>query len=94
MALPQVPTLAESGLANLEIASWFGLMAPTGTPSAVIARLNLETNRILASPAFAHRLDTEGGEAAPASAQEFGAFIRTEIERWAAIVRRSGAQLD
>lgn len=93
-ALPEVPAIAEAGLAHYDLASWFGLMAPAGVPSPVVARLNQATNRILATPEFAKRLEAEGGDAAPASPEEFGRFVRGEIERWAAIVRRSGAQAE
>ncbi len=93
-ALPDVPSLAEAGLANYDLASWFGLMAPAGVPAGIVARINGETNRILATPEFARRMDAEGGEAAPASPEEFGRFVRAEIERWAVVVRRTGAQVD
>jgi tripartite-type tricarboxylate transporter receptor subunit TctC len=93
-ALPEVPAIAESGLAHYEIASWFGLMAPAGTPAAVVARIHQEANRILATPEFAKRLEAEGGDAAPGSPEEFGRFVRAEIERWAVIVRRSGARVE
>jgi len=93
-ALPEVPAIAEAGLAGFELASWFGLMAPAGTPASVIARLNAETGRALRTADFARRLATEGGEAAPASPEEFGHFVRAEIERWAAVVRRTGAQVE
>ena len=93
-ALPEVPAIAEAGLAHYELASWFGLVAPAGAPSAVVARLNAEANRVLATPEFARRLEAEGGEAAPGSPEAFGAFMRAEIDRWAAVVRRTGAQVD
>ena len=93
-ALPEVPAIAESGLAHYELASWFGLMAPAGVPASTVARVNSEANRILATPEFARRLDAEGGEAAPASPHEFGLFVRAERARWGAVVRRSGAQVD
>lgn len=93
-ALPAVPTLAEAGLPGLVIVSWFGLLAPAGTPAAAIARLNAETGRVLGSADFLRRLEAEGGEAAPATPAEFGRFIRAEIERWAAVVRRSGARIE
>lgn len=93
-ALPEVPAIAESGLAHYELSSWFGLMAPAGVPAGIVARINAQTNRILGTPEFARRLGTEGGEAAPASPEEFGRFLRAEIERWAAVVRRTGAQVD
>ncbi len=93
-ALPEIPAIAEAGLSDYELSSWFGLMAPAGVSAAVVARLNAEANRALALPEFAKRLETEGGEAAPASPEEFGRFVRAEIERWAAVVRRTGAQVD
>ena len=63
-ALPDVPAIAEAGLAHYELTSWFGLMMPAGAPAGAIARINVETNRVLAAADFARRLDIEGGEAA------------------------------
>jgi len=93
-ALPGVPTLAEAGVPDLVIVSWFGLLAPAGTPPEIVARVNAETGRILASSAFLARLEADGGEAAPATPEEFGRFIRAEIARWAEVVKRSGAKLE
>ena len=93
-ALPGVAPIAEAGLANYDLASWFGLVAPAGVPPEVVSRINAEVVRILAGAEFAQRLQTEGGEPAPASPSEFGRFIRVEIDRWSEIVRRSGARVE
>lgn len=93
-ALPSVPTLAEAGVPGLVIVSWFGLAAPAGTPRPVVERLHAESVRVVASPSFLQRMASEGGEAFPAGPDEFGRFIRSEITRWAEVVRRSGAKLE
>lgn len=93
-ALPGVPTLAEAGVPGAAIVSWFGLAAPAGTPRAIVERLHAEAARVIASSAFLQRMTSEGGEAFPAGPEEFDRFVRSEVARWAQIVRRSGATLE
>jgi tripartite-type tricarboxylate transporter receptor subunit TctC len=85
--LPDVPTVGESGFAGFEADQWYGLMAPAGTPSEVVARLNAETNRALALPEVAQQLAGEGAVPQPMTPQAFGALIEREIARWAQVVR-------
>jgi tripartite-type tricarboxylate transporter receptor subunit TctC len=91
---PTVPTIAESGIAGFELASWFGLVVPTGTPSDITRRLNADIGRIVRSAEFRDQLQSEGGEALQMSVDGFGEFIRTESVRWARVVREAGARLD
>ena len=92
--LPDVPTVAESGLAGFEADQWYGLVAPAGTPAAVVARLNAEVNKALALPDVAQQLAVEGAVPAPTTPQAFGELIRREIPRWAEVVRAGNVKPD
>ena len=93
-ALPDVPTVAEQGYPGFEALTWFGLMAPAGTPAAATERMNAEVNRALRAPEVAQRLDAAGFAPDPRSRAEFGAFLREEVAKWAGVVRVSGATAD
>jgi tripartite-type tricarboxylate transporter receptor subunit TctC len=93
-ALPEVPTIAESGLPGFEASSWFGLVAPAGTPPAIIARINAEVNQWLQSPEAKEKLLAQGAAAAGGSPEQFAAYIRAETEKWARVVKASGAKVD
>ena len=93
-ALPEVPTVAESGVPGYEAITWNGIVAPAGAPPAVIARLNAEANRALADPAFAQKLAAIGAEPAGGSPESFAKFIRSEHAKWGEVVRKSGARMD
>ncbi|MBI3373952.1 MAG: tripartite tricarboxylate transporter substrate binding protein [Betaproteobacteria bacterium] len=92
--LPDVPTSAEFGLPGLESGTWFGLLAPNGTPAAVLARVNAETNRLLENVQVRQRLMEMGLDPAGGTPQQFATFWDEEIRRWASIVKFSGARLD
>lgn len=90
---PDVPTLAESGAAGTEgfdVASWYGIVAPAGTPEPVVRRLNAELVKILASPPIRARLETLGAEPIGDSPQAFAKVIREDLARWAGIVKNAG----
>jgi tripartite-type tricarboxylate transporter receptor subunit TctC len=89
-ALPEVPTLAESGIAGFDSSLWFGLNAPAGTPAAAIARLNREAVRVLALPEMRAQLAAQSIDPAPASSEQFGALIREETEKWARVAKAAG----
>jgi tripartite-type tricarboxylate transporter receptor subunit TctC len=93
-AVPDVPTVAESGLPGYEATAWFGLQVPAGTPQAIIARLNAETNAILANPATRSRIDMVGARARGGSIEDFAAYIRAENTKWAEVVRRAGVRVE
>jgi tripartite-type tricarboxylate transporter receptor subunit TctC len=89
-ALPDVPTISEAGVPGYEATNWWGIVAPAGTPAAVIERLHTELSVILASAETKKRFETEGGEAAQMSPEEFGRFIVTETVKWAKVVKEAG----
>ena len=88
-AVPDVPTLAESGLAGFDVESWFGLMAPAGTPQAVVDRLNQAMNKALANPALQASYKQSGFYAPqpPNTQESFARMIASEIDKWGAVVK-------
>ncbi len=96
-AMPDVPTLAESGvkgLAGFEADQWYGLVAPVGTPAAVVQKLNQVVNASLSAPEMVARLKNEGAMAAPQSPEVFGQLIQTEIKRWRPVVANAKIKAD
>jgi tripartite-type tricarboxylate transporter receptor subunit TctC len=91
--LPDVPTVAET-VPGYEASAWFGMGAPTGTPAAMIAKLNREINEILAEPKMRARLAELGGDPIIGTPAEFGALHAAETEKWAKVVRSSGARVE
>ncbi len=93
-SLPDVPTVAEQGFPGFEALTWFGLMAPAGTPGAIADRMNAEINRALGAPEVAQRLGAAGFAPDARSRADFAAFLRVEVAKWAEVVRVSGATAD
>ena len=91
---PDLPTMAEAGLQGFDISTWFGLFAPAGTPKDIIAKWNAEVAKILNSPEMREKLVAQGAEPAPTTPEQFAAFVRSEIPKYARIVKASGAKLD
>ncbi|MEK7876363.1 MAG: tripartite tricarboxylate transporter substrate binding protein [Pseudomonadota bacterium] len=85
--VPELPTIAESGVPGYAAMQWWGMFAPAGTPKDIIARLNGEIHRILANEEMKQRLANEGAEPAPMSADDFSAFVRNEIAKWTKVVK-------
>jgi tripartite-type tricarboxylate transporter receptor subunit TctC len=92
--LPDVPTVAESGLPGFEVLGWNGLLAPAGTPPAILAKMYEATARALADPQVRERFEQAGARTRPMSRDAFGAFLHNEVAKWADAVRKSGAQVD
>ncbi len=88
--LPDVPTVAEAGVPGYEATNWWGILAPAGTPPAVVDRLHRELAAVQASAETTRRFETEGAEARAMSPAEFGAFITAETEKWARVVKEAG----
>jgi tripartite-type tricarboxylate transporter receptor subunit TctC len=93
-AIPNVPTLAESGLPGFEATSWFALFAPKGTPAATVAKLNQEVRKALETPELQKRFAELGGEIRPMSPDELAAYVRSEHDKWAKVVKTAGAKLE
>jgi tripartite-type tricarboxylate transporter receptor subunit TctC len=91
---PELPTLAGQGYPELEASVWFGLVAPAGTPEAIVNRMNAELQHVLAMGSVREKLQAQGMEVLGSSPAELGAFIRSEIERWSRIVKATGAKLN
>ena len=89
-AAPDLPTMIESGYPDFEAVPWFGLMAPAGTPPAIIDRLHRETVKVLALPDVRKRLNDLGLDVIPGTPAEFAAAIEREIPRWASVIRQAG----
>ncbi|MGZ5084619.1 MAG: Bug family tripartite tricarboxylate transporter substrate binding protein [Usitatibacter sp.] len=90
---PKVPTVAET-YPGFQAVTWFGILAPAGTPKPILARLNAEINKVLKDPGVRKSIETEGGEVLGGTAEEFAAYIKSELAMWAGLVRQSGAQVD
>jgi tripartite-type tricarboxylate transporter receptor subunit TctC len=93
-ALPDVPTMDEEGLKGFDATSWFGLLAPAGTPKDIVAKLNAASVKALASPEMRERLAAQGAEPMGNTPDQFAVFIKAEIDKWAKIVKASGARID
>ena len=92
--LPEVPTLSEAGLPGFEIGSWFGLLAPAGTPAPIIARLNAETVKVLGREDVQSTLGAQGLELAPSSPEQFAAHIKSEIAKFTRIAKAAGIKAE
>ena len=93
-ALPDLPTLAEAGVPNAEVGSWFGVLAPAGTPEAIVGALTREIGKALAADDAKGRLDAMGAEPTYLTPEEFARLIRADTEKWARLVKATGAQAD
>jgi len=91
-AAGDTPTLDEQGYKGFETGSWFGMAAPAGTPREIIAKLHAESTKAIASPDIRDRMSAEGAEFVGDTPEQFAAFIKTEIVKWAKAVRASGAK--
>ena len=92
--LPELPTVAEAGVPGFEATTWHGVVAPAGTPPAVIAKLHDEISRILRMPDISTRLSTQGAEIIGGAPPAFAAYIQREIPKWTKVIKDSGARAD
>lgn len=92
--LPDVPTIGETGVPGYESAGWYGVLAPAGTPPAIVGRLHAETSRIMGAADMQQRMADLGADPANETPEQFGAFIRAEIVKWAKVIKESGATAD
>ena len=93
-AMPDVPTVAESGLPGFEASNWFGLMAPAGTPPEIVGRLNAEAAKVLQDAEVRKKLATLGFEIKTSTPQEFTTLLRNETEKWAKVIKTSGVRAE
>jgi tripartite-type tricarboxylate transporter receptor subunit TctC len=90
----EFPTVAESGLPGFEVETWFGLLAPAGTARSIIATLNAETVRAMNLPDVKEKLAAQGLFVTTSTAEEFGAYLKSEITKWSTVVKQSGAKAE
>lgn len=93
-ALPAIPSLAESGLDGFDLVPWVGMLAPAGTPPQAVEKLSQELAKIVRAGEFSQRIVALGGRPRPSSAEQFKAYLRSEVVRWGAVVKGSGAKLE
>ena len=93
-SLPDIPTVAESGLPGFDVASWYGLIGPAGVRPDVVAKINAEIQRMVEDPEVRERLKKDGAEPTPASPDEFAQLIRNDIQKWMKVVKTIGIKVN
>ena len=93
-ALPDLPTISETGVPGYEVTNWWGIVVPAGTPRPIVERLNKELTAIVASPETRKRFETEGAEPLSMSPEEFSRFIAAETTKWARVVKEAGIRAE
>ena len=91
---PEIPTVAEAGVPGYELSAWFGVLAPAGTPRDVIARLNAEIVKLLNSPDVRERFAKQGVEVKTSTPEQFSEFLKSEVARWARVIKEAGIRAD
>jgi tripartite-type tricarboxylate transporter receptor subunit TctC len=92
--LPDVPTLAEAGVAGFDLQSWWGIVGPAGMPADIVNALNAEIGKMLTSPELVAILANEGAEAATMTPRQFGDMMSMETERWTRVAREANISID
>jgi tripartite-type tricarboxylate transporter receptor subunit TctC len=92
--LPEVPTVAEAGLRDFDVTTWYGILAPAGTPRPVVERLNTELARVMHAPEMKERLAAMATDPVTSTPEEFGDYIKREIAKWGEVVRKAGLKAD
>ena len=93
-AAPELPTIAESGIANYDANTWYGALAPAKTAPAIITRLHGEFIRIMQSPDIIERIAVLGYERSTTTPQEFAAYIKSEVDKWGKVIKAAGILAD
>ena len=94
LSLPELPTMMEAGVAGYDVTSWNGILAPAGTPREIVARLNAELAKIIATPAMRDRMIGLGYEPVGGAPERFDALIQSELAKWAPVVKAAGVRVD
>ncbi len=92
--VPEMPTIAESGLPGYEVTQWYGMQAPAATPRQIVTRLNTEVRAILGMPDVVEKLSAQGAEPAPTTPEALDAYVKSEVAKWGKVVKASGAKVD
>ncbi len=92
--LPDVPTVAESGYKGFDVSSWYGILAPAGTPANVVATVNTEVNKLLAQPDMRAAIQAQGAEPETMTSAQFSALLKADYAKWKGIVEASGAKIE
>jgi tripartite-type tricarboxylate transporter receptor subunit TctC len=92
--MPDVPTLAETGMPGFELTTWYGEMAPAGTPAAIVRRLNAEVLKAVADPDVRARFDPEGLQGRNYTPEEYGAYQHREFDRWSKVIKDNNIKLE
>ena len=93
-ALPQLPTIGEAGVKGYHVETWYGALAPAGTPAGIVGKLNTEFAKVLKQPDVQARMAGEGAETIGSTPARFAAFLEVEIRKWGRIIRESGIRGD
>jgi tripartite-type tricarboxylate transporter receptor subunit TctC len=93
-ATPDLPTVSEAGLTGYEAGTWYGLLVPVATPKEIAARLHADSMKVLRAPDVTRRLDAAGFEPIGSTPEQFGAYIRSEVEKWTKVVRAAGVRVE
>jgi len=93
-ASPELPTMQEAGVPGYEVAGWYGMLAPAGTPPAIVNKLNREVVRIVRLPDVTEKMATDGSEPVGSSPAEFAAHIKSEVEKWRDLIRKTGIKTE
>ena len=92
--LPKIPTVAESGLKDYEVTTWYGILVPAGTPDALVQRVSADVTRVIRQPDAQERISSEGGEVVASSPAQFADFIKRELAKWSSAAKQSNATID
>ena len=92
--MPEMPTIAETGLSGFDLTTWYGIVFPAGTPKEIIARINAEINRVISLPDVRERLAAVGAEPLGGTPEDFAAVIKSDVARFTKLVRDTGIQAE
>jgi len=92
--MPEVPTVSEAGLPGFDVTSWYGIFAPAATSKNLVTKINADITAILEAPDMKQRLEKLGADPASQSPEDFAKFVRAEVDKWAKVVKQSGARVD